>query len=285
MNKITNWVKAHTKKVVAIAVVLVLIITFSIAGVASALSKNAEPKSETSTSTAESTTGLTSPETIIDEIKLNVTGNDAWTTESSPAIVHIKGTDDNTKETDFYHAISYGKEEPKISLVSGEYELTVVNPINGDGSIHVLANANKDTDGGGKNDALAFDSADYINAKSEEEQLLLEIKIEQIPADQVTDEMMKEVVDNIKTAIANGDDTLKGDNGKQILDTVNKNVDANEHISDETKESTKETTESAQSETESKPAETVKPDNTDNTGGNDNSNNNGGSNNTIESIR
>lgn len=113
----------------------------------------------------------------------------------------------------------------------------------------------------------------------------MEIKIEQIPADQVTDEMMKEVVGNIKTAIANGDDTLKGDNGKQILDTVNKNVDANEHISDETKESTKETTESAQSETGSKPAETVKPDNTDNTGGNDNSNNNGGSNNTIESIR
>ena len=96
--------------------------------------------------------------------------------------------------------------------------------------------------------------------------------------------MMKEVVDNIKTAIANGDDTLKGDNGKQILDTVNTNVDANEHISDETKESTKETTESAQSETESKPAETVKPDNTDNTsntGGNDNSgsNNNGSGNN------
>lgn len=42
MNKITNWVKAHTKKAVTIAVVLVLIITFSIAGVAGALGKNAE---------------------------------------------------------------------------------------------------------------------------------------------------------------------------------------------------------------------------------------------------
>ncbi|HGM3506445.1 TPA: hypothetical protein ACKOR7_001011 [Clostridioides difficile] len=88
---------------------------------------------------------------------------------------------------------------------------------------------------------------------------------------------MKEVVTNIKTAIAKGDETLKGDNGKQILETVNKNVDANEHISDETKESTKETTESAHSETESKPTETVKPGNTGDTGKNDNSGNNGNS--------
>lgn len=276
MNKITNWVKAHTKQAVAIAVAVVLIIAFAVAGVAGIFSKDTEP--ETETSMAESTTESETTETIIDEIKLNVTGDDAWMTESSPTIVHIKGTDDTTKETDFYHAISYGKEGPEISLVSGEYDLTVVSPINVDGSIHILANVNKDTDGDGKNDALAFDSVDYTNAKSEEEQLLVEIKIEQIPADQVTDEMMKEVVDNIKTAIANGDDTLKGDNGKQILNTVNKNVDANEHISDETKESTKETSESAQAETESKPTETAKPDNTGNTGGNNNNNGNSGNN-------
>lgn len=275
MNKIKEWLKSHTKQAIAIAVAIVLIIAFSVAGVTGAFSKNAEPETETSTNET-STESETIEESTIDEIKLNVTGDDAWTTESSPAIVHIKGTDDNTKETDFYHAISYGKEEPNISLVSGEYELTAVSPINVDGSIHILANANKDTDGDGKNDALVFDSADYTNAKSEEEQLLVEIKIEQIPADKVTDEMMKEVVDNIKTAIANGDDTLKGDNGKQILDTVNTNVDANEHISDETKESTKETTESAQSETESKPTETVKPDNTGNTGDNSNDNGNSG---------
>lgn len=76
------------------------------------------------------------------------------------------------------------------------------------------------------------------------------------------------------------------DNGKQILDTVNKNVDtnvdtnvdANEHIADETKESTKETTESAQSKTETKPAETVKPDNTGNTSTGNGSGNKSGSN-------
>lgn len=259
MNKIKEWLQSHTKQAIAIAVTIVLIIAFAVAGIAGALSKTTDPESET--------TEVTKEKVAIDEIELNVTGDDKWTAESSPAIVHIKGTDDNTKATDFYHAIPYGKEEPKLSLVSGDYEITVVAPINVDGSIHVLANANKDTDGDGENDALAFNSADYANAKTENEQLKVEITIKQIPADQVTDEMMTEVVDNIKTAIANGDDTLKGDNGKQILETVNKNVDANEHISDETKESTKETTESAQSETESKPTETVKPDNTDNTGG------------------
>ncbi|SHK52253.1 hypothetical protein [Hespellia stercorisuis] len=264
MNKIKEWLKSHTKQAIAIATAIVLIIAFAVAGVTGAFSKNTEPETETSAS--ETTTESETQETIIDEIKLNVTSPDEkWTAESSPAIVHIVGTDDNTKSTDFYHAISYGKEEPKISLVSGEYELTVVAPINVDGSIHVLANANKDADKDGTKETLTFNSADYVTKDKASEQLLVEITIKQIPAEQVTDEMMKEVVDNIKTAIKDGDDTLKGDNGKQILDTVNKNVDANEHISDETKESTKETTESAQSETETKPAETVKPDNTGNT--------------------
>lgn len=274
MDKIKEWIKSHTKQAIAIAVAIILVIALAVAGI---FSKNTE--SDPATETKETKT-----ETIIDEIKLNVTSPDEkWTAESSPAIIHIVGTDDNTKETDFYHAISYGKEEPNISLVSGEYELTVVAPINADGSIHVLANANKDADNDGTKETLTFNSADYVTKDDNADKLLVEITIKQIPVDQVTDEMMKEVVDNIKTAIANGDDTLKGDNGKQILDTVNKNVDANEHISDETKESTKETTASAQSETESKPTETVKPDNTDNTnntGGNDNSgsNNNGSGN-------
>ena len=273
MNKIKEWIKSHTKQTIAIAVAIILIIAFAIAGATGAFSK-----SEASETTPKETE--TKKETVIDEIKLNVTSPDEkWTTESSPAIIHIKGTDDNTKETDFYHAITYGKEEPNISLVSGEYELTVVAPINVDGSIHVLANANKDADNDGTKETLTFNSADYVTKDDTSEQLLVEITIKQIPADQVTNEMMKEVVDNIKTAIANGDDTLKGNNGKQILDTVNTNVDANEHISDETKESTKETTESAQSETESKPAETVKPDNTDNTGNDNNNGSGNGSNN------
>ena len=65
---------------------------------------------------------------------------------------------------------------------------------------------------------------------------------------------------------------------KEAIATVNKNVDTNEHISDETKESTKETTESAQSKTETKPAETVKPDNTGNTSTGNSSGNKSGSN-------
>lgn len=282
MNKITNWVKSHTKQAIAIVVAIVLIVALSVTVATGAFSKNADLASDPTNAPKETET---TKQTIIDEIKLNVTSPDEkWTAESSPAIIHIKGTDENTKETDFYHAITFGKEEPNISLVSGEYELTVVAPINADGSIHILANANKDADNDGTKETLTFNSTDYVTKDDTSEQLLVEITIKQIPAEQVTDEMMKEVVDNIKTAIANGDDTLKGDNGKQILDTVNTNVDANEHISDETKESTKETTESAQSETESKPAETVKPDNTDNTsntGGNDNSgsNNNGSGNN------
>lgn len=282
LNTILQWLKANPKKTAAIAIALLLTVGGSIFVAVNAANTTETPAA----AKARPAQKETKAETIIDEIKLNVTSPDEkWTAESSPAIIHIKGTDDNTKSTDFYHAISYGKEEPNISLVSGEYELTVVAPINADGSIHILANANKDADKDGTKETLTFNSADYVTKDDTTDKLLVEITIKQIPADQVTDEMMKEVVDNIKTAIANGDDTLKGDNGKQILETVNKNVDANEHISDETKESTKETTESAQSETESKPTETVKPDNTNNTGDDNNDNGNSSNNNSSDNNK
>ena len=180
MNKITNWVKSHTKQAIAIVVAIVLIVALSVTVATGAFSKNADLASDPTNAPKETET---TKQTIIDEIKLNVTSPDEkWTAESSPAIIHIKGTDENTKETDFYHAITFGKEEPNISLVSGEYELTVVAPINADGSIHILANANKDADNDGTKETLTFNSTDYVTKDDTSEQLLVEITIKQIPA-------------------------------------------------------------------------------------------------------
>ncbi len=57
-----------------------------------------------------------------------------------------------------------------------------------------------------------------------------------IPADKVTDEMLKGIVDQTKDAVENGDETLKGDAGKDILDKLEGNVAENPNASDETKQ-------------------------------------------------
>ena len=57
-----------------------------------------------------------------------------------------------------------------------------------------------------------------------------------IPADKVTDEMLKGIVDQTKDAVENGDETLKGDAGKDILDKLEGNVANNPNASDETKQ-------------------------------------------------
>ena len=61
-------------------------------------------------------------------------------------------------------------------------------------------------------------------------------KMTRIPADKVTDEMLKGIVDQTKDAVENGDETLKGDAGKDILDKLEGNVANNPNASDETKQ-------------------------------------------------
>lgn len=73
----------------------------------------------------------------------------------------------------------------------------------------------------------------------------------------MTADDVKEIADTTKTAIENGDSSLKGDAGKAILDKVDANTKANAHLSEDAKTAVAESTEKAQASTETKAKTTV----------------------------
>ena len=100
-------------------------------------------------------------------------------------------------------------------------------------------------------------------------------KMTQIPADQVTDDMLQDIVDQTKDAVENGDETLKGDDGKDVLDKLEGNVAKNPNASDETKQEA--TGADKEVDVDSKPEATTPSDNKGNTSDKGNVNNNGNS--------
>ena len=97
-----------------------------------------------------------------------------------------------------------------------------------------------------------------------------------IPADKVTDEMLKGIVDQTKDAVENGDETLKGDAGKDILDKLEGNVANNPNASDETKQEA--TDADKEVDVDSKPEATTPSGDNGNTSDKGNANSNSGSN-------
>lgn len=134
-------------------------------------------------------------ETELETAHIDIKADKGWTKDSTPAIVHIKSADgDEGKDADkvdFYHAVAPSED----NIGSYEVELEV-------GSYEV-----KDID---EKDGNAID---------------MEMKL--IPADKVTDEMLTAIVKDTKDAIAKGDESLKGDNGKAVLEVLDKNIEAN----------------------------------------------------------
>lgn len=153
------------------------------------------------------------------ELTLNVTADEGWDEGSTPAIAHI-----SNGEVDFYHAIrpdaEGGKGSSTVELPEGDYTVSLVSPLNGDGSAYELY----ETSG---------EQAVSVAAAGE---LSMDFVMTRIPADKVTDEMLKSIVDQTKDAVENGDETLKGDAGKDILDKLEGNVAENPNASDETKQ-------------------------------------------------
>ena len=94
----------------------------------------------------------------------------------------------------------------------------------------------------------------------------------QIPADQVTDDMLQDIVDQTKDAVENGDA------GKNILDKLEGNVANNPNASDETKQEA--TDADKEVDVDSKPEATTPSGDKGNTSdkGNDNNNGNNGNN-------
>lgn len=212
MEKAIEWVKNHKPHTAAIVIVVVAVIAVSIAAASGAFA----PQTKPATTAVDKST---EEETV--DVTLNVTADNGWDENSTPAIAHIEGED-----VDFYHAVTPDAEGNKgtstVALAEGDYTVSFVSPVNSDGSAFDIYDTGAPVD-------ITVD-ADAETAPA------VDCPMTQIPADQVTDEMLQDIIDQTKDAVENGDETLKGDAGTDILDKLEGNVAQNPNASDETKQ-------------------------------------------------
>lgn len=203
MNGLSQWARSHKPQVAAIAAAIV---------VAVAVVSGAFATSEQQPEQQESRTV---------DVALNVTADNGWDENSTPAIAHIEGND-----VDFYHAVTPDADGNKgtstVELAEGDYTVSFVSPVNSDGSAFDIYDTGAPVD-------ITVD-ADAKTAPA------VNCPMAQIPADKVTDDMLADIVNKTKDAIKKGDETLKGDAGTGILDKLDGNVAKNPNASDKTKQ-------------------------------------------------
>ena len=248
MEKATDWIKSHKPHTAAIAIAIIAVVAVVIAAASGALSTADKQDSTAKAETA--------------DLVLNVTADTGWDANSTPVIAHI-----TSDEVDFYHAVSPDADGNKgtstVTLEEGDYTVDFISPVNSDGSAYELFDT-----GEAQTVTVDADATDTLSVTCE---------MTRIPADKVTDEMLKGIVDQTKDAVENGDETLKGDAGKDILDKLEGNVAENPNASDETKQEA--TDADKEVDVDSKPEATTPSGDNGNASdkGNANSNGNGGS--------
>ncbi len=234
MGKAIEWVKSHKPHTAAIVIVVVAVIAVSIAAASGAFTQ------QDKTTTDEQKTV---------DVTLNVTADNGWDENSTPAIAHIES---ESNDVDFYHAVTPDAEGNKgtstVALSEGDYTVSFVSPVNSDGSAFDIYDTGAPVD-------ITVD-ADAETAPA------VDCPMTQIPADQVTDEMLQDIIDQTKDAVENGDETLKGDAGTDILDKLEGNVAQNPNASDETKQEA--TDADKEVDVNKEPAQTTPPATTDN---------------------
>lgn len=233
MNGLSQWARSHKPQVAAIAAAIVVAIVVAIAVASGAFATSEQQPEQQESRTA--------------DVTLNVTADNGWDENSTPAIAHIEGSD-----VDFYHAVTPDAEGNKgtstVELAEGDYTVSFVSPVNSDGSAFDIY------DTGAPVDITVDADAETVPA--------VDCPMTQIPADQVTDEMLAHIIDQTKDAIEKGDKTLKGDAGTDILDKLEGNVAQNPNASDETKQEA--TDADKEVDVNKEPAQTTPPATTDN---------------------
>ena len=220
-------------RMILITILAATIISGVITGCGS--SKDTTAKAASTTKTEKSSDpDKAQTEKKINGFEINVTVDNGWDSDSTPAILHV------TSDTvDFCHAITPdaegGKGSTTVSLANDTYTVEFISPLNHDGSAYEI---------------FDMGTAQEITVEYGKD-MVIDCEMTQIPADKVTDEMIQDIVKKTQDAIAKGDDTLKGDAGKNTLDKLAENVQNSPNASEETKDMA----ESVKTETEVKAPE------------------------------
>lgn len=158
-------------------------------------------------------------------LEVKAEGWDADT--STPVIAHIEGADG---EADFYTAIAANKQVTVKVGKSGTYTVTLIPPVNADGSTYKAA------------------SGEVTAVNTDEKTGGTVITLEKVDKDKVTEDDLTAIAKDVAAAVKKGDSTLTGDKGaavaKKFEDNIKKNpnagADAVEKESEKAQETAKE---------------------------------------------
>lgn len=145
----------------------------------------------------------------------------------TPVIAHITGTTDGNRSVDYYHAVSGAQED--VELVPGGYSIEYLPVLKTGGSL-----------------VTAKDGA--VSAVVEDGALVSTSKTNEKAAEDVTQDDLDNVLDAVKKAVEKGDDTLKGDAGKDVVDKVAEAVKATGKVDESKIEEAKQEAETKASE-------------------------------------
>lgn len=158
---------------------------------------------------------------------------DGWDADTStPVIAHIEDADG---KVDFYTAIAANKQVTVEVGESGTYTVTLIPPVNADGSTYKAASSKVKA---GKDDKKTNGTV---------------ITLEKVDADKVTKDDLTAIAKDVAAAVKKGDSALTGDKGAEVVkkfeDNIKKNpnadADAVEKESEKAQETAKEDTSDA----------------------------------------
>ena len=156
---------------------------------------------------------------------------EGWTEGSSPFVAYVAGTTDEGEKVAFHHAFLPDGSTDAIELAEGSYEFTWIAAVNTDGSSY-------------KVDSVKT-KLETKAGKKQEVQVIFEL----IPADSVTQDDFDKTMSALESALRSGDETLVGEQGKQIVQIVVANSAASPALDPEKIEHAKQQADNAADET------------------------------------
>lgn len=187
-------------------------------------------------------------------LEVKAEGWDADT--STPVIAHIEDADG---EVDFYTAIAANKQVTVKVGKSGTNTVTLIPPVNADGSTYKAASSKVKA---GKDDKKTNGTV---------------ITLEKVDADKVTKDDLTAIAKDVAAAVKKGDSTLTGDKGAEVVkkfeDNIKKNPNADTDAVEKETEKAEETAKEDKSDAKTPETSDSKKDDGKATGSSDNSGN------------
>lgn len=125
---------------------------------------------------------------------------------STPVIAHIEGADG---KVDFYTAIAANKQVTVEVGESGTYTVTLIPPVNADGSTYKAASSKVKAGKDGKKTNGTV------------------ITLEKVDADKVTKDDLTAIAKDVAEAVRMGDSTLTGERGVKVINIFQTNISSN----------------------------------------------------------